>query len=80
MLSISATLQVPLMNLTARAFRDGCRVSPPAIPLPNARNKAGDVRAMHALGTRVQNGDHSTVPYATNDSVHCRTLRDMVVA
>ena len=51
-----------------------------AVPLPNARNKAGAVRAMHALGTRVQNGDLSTVPYATNDSVHCRTLRDMVVA
>ena len=51
-----------------------------AVPLPNARNNVGDVGAMHALGTRVQNGGLSTVPYATNDCVHCRTLRDMVIA
>jgi hypothetical protein len=51
-----------------------------AVPLPSAGDKAVDVGAMHALGTRVQNGNLDTVPFATNDSDHCRTLLNMVVA
>jgi hypothetical protein len=51
-----------------------------AVSVSSARNGTGDVGAMHALGTRVQNKNLSTIPYATNDSVHSETLRNMVVA
>ena len=50
-----------------------------SVPLPSIRNKTGDVGAMHALGTKVQNDDLSTVPFATNSCVPHKTLRSMVV-
>jgi hypothetical protein len=51
-----------------------------ALSSPSVRNNTGDVGSMHALGTRVQNGDLVAVPFVTNDCVPHQTLRDMVVA
>jgi hypothetical protein len=44
-----------------------------------ARSKSRDVGAMHAIGTRVDFDNVTTMPYHTNACVFDRVLRDMVV-